>query len=1237
MPSEDVLLRMRVDTSDFSGKMRELNKSLREVKADFKSSVAGMTNWKTSAEGLKAKISSLGKEYEILKSKLSAQKSLLSEQQSAYTKNAQTAEQLKQKLAELRENGVSETSAEYRKYASELTKVEAEMTRQGSACSKLKTDIKNTESAMKQNQTQTVSYAQSLAKVEAEMRRTSSAHEQLKSKISSEKSELDDLKSKYTSLVLEQKKGSQEAKDLENQIRTLSSTIDKHENDLKEAEAATEGLTTKNKSLKDAFMEGFSGANIMQGGITGLAMSIGSGLLGVVQSAVGAVKDFATSCIETGMNFESSMSNVAALSGATGGELQALTDYAREMGATTVFSASEAADALGYMALAGWNTQQMTDGLPAVLNLAAAGAMELGTASDMVTDVMAAFGIETKDAGQFVDELAYTQAHANTSAQQLGEAFQNCAANMNASGQSATTTTAMLGMLSNEQLKGSQAGTALAAMMRDLSNKMEDGAIKIGDTSVKVVDANGNFRDMIDIVADVESATDGMGTAQKTAALSSTFTADSIKGMNILLNEGSGKLRDFAQELKNSGGSAEEMAAVMNDNLEGDMKAFGSALDDIKISIYNGVAPALRACVQFFTDFLLGVGNAMKGASEFKIVGDIFSGVWTAIQGIWNTIGAPIFGFIVDKIQTIVGAFQQHMPAIQELFNAMCVTISNLWNNILQPVLNVLGVVIEQTLSVAALGFDIFVEVVGTAINNIVSFFTNVLFPIFNDLIAIVNAVFSCDWSAAWQLCKDLVRDAITGIGQFLSDLVENIGNFASQAINHITTWVTDTCARATEWASTFPENIRAGLEGFISAIGEKITEAVTSFSTGATDMINGFVQGIQGGIETAVTAVTQWCTDILNGFKSFFGINSPSTVMAEQGTFMVEGLISTLQEMPGKCLEIFQNVLSNALSWGGEMVSNAVNTGKDFFSGLKDKVSQVPGNVKGFLDTTFNNAKNFGSNFIAKAKESGSNFFNNIKSYLSQVPGNVGSNLSGALGHATSWVGNMASKATQTASRFLGNIKSGLANLAGSLASRFNEGSSQATSWQFRLAGIATSTGSRFMGNLRSAFSGVGSAMASVGSQICSGISSGISSGWGWLTGQVSSLANSLLGSAKRALGIKSPSRKFRDLVGRFIPAGIGEGVKKYSSTAIDSIRKLGDDMLASVQPLKANVSDVFDLGNINTAGNKNAASRGLYGPEREPNVIYNFTQNNTSPKALSRKEIYRQTKNALGFVGGH
>ena len=343
-----------------------------------------------------------------------------------------------------------------------------------------------------------------------------------------------------------------------------------------------------------AARESNEGYTVLKGTLANLAST-------AVTAAVGGIKDAASAVVEIGSAFETSMSKVSALSGATGDDLAALEAKARELGSTTTFSASQAADALGYMALAGWDTQAMLAGVGPVLSLAQAGELDLAAASDLVTDYLSAFNMTAEDTGRMVDVLAYAQAHANTTVDGLGQAFKNCAANCNAAGMDVETTSAAIAMMANQGLKGSEAGTALNAVMRDMTSRMEDGAIKIGDATVAVMDAEGNYRDFADILADVEAATDGMGDAEKAAALQSTFTADSIKGLNLMLNAGAGELSSFRDDLYGCAGAAEDAAKAMTDNLQGDLAGMGSAFEELALKIYDGVQEPLRGGVQFVT------------------------------------------------------------------------------------------------------------------------------------------------------------------------------------------------------------------------------------------------------------------------------------------------------------------------------------------------------------------------------------------------------------------------------------------------------------------------------------------------------------------------------------------------------------------------------------------------------------------------------------------------------------
>ena len=363
--------------------------------------------------------------------------------------------------------------------------------------------------------------------------------------------------------------------------------------------------------------------------------------------AAGAVKDFCSEVVEIGQTFETSMSKVSALSGATGDDLATLEAKARELGASTTFSASQAADALGYMALAGWDTEQMLAGVGSVLTLAQAGEMELAAASDLVTDYLSAFNMEASETARMVDVLAYAQANANTTVEGLGMAFKNCAANANAAGMDVETTSAAISMMANQGLKGSEAGTALNAVLRDMTAKMEDGAIAIGEQSVAVMDAEGNYRDFTDILADVQEATNGMGDAEKAAALQSTFTADSIKGLNLLLNAGADEMVGFRDELYGCAGAAEETAATMTDNLGGDLAAMNSAFEELSLKIYDGLQEPLRSAVQFITGTVVpGIEGFMAwlttGTQEFDEFGNVVGETASPLSQLASTVQSMV-------------------------------------------------------------------------------------------------------------------------------------------------------------------------------------------------------------------------------------------------------------------------------------------------------------------------------------------------------------------------------------------------------------------------------------------------------------------------------------------------------------------------------------------------------------------------------------------------------------------
>ena len=329
----------------------------------------------------------------------------------------------------------------------------------------------------------------------------------------------------------------------------------------------------------------------------------------------------AGAAIQTGMQFDASMSNVYGLMSSLNlsqAQMDALRDTAREMGATTKFSASEAADAMGYMALAGWDDAQVIAGIPGVLNLAAAANMDLAKASDIVTDTMTPFGLTAERAGEAADVFAYAQANSNTTVEGLGEAMKYAAPTADAFGMTLQDTAAAMGVLANAGIKGSQGGTTLNAMLRDMKNNAKNGAIAIGKTKVALTNADGSYRSYAAIIRDIDKATSSMTASQRDAALGAIFGDESLKGILATLKQGPDALDAMTEGMYACGGAAADMAATMGDNLKGDLAILESGAQDMAIALSDWLMPAARGVVQGVTD-LIGKFNALDDGTKNTI------------------------------------------------------------------------------------------------------------------------------------------------------------------------------------------------------------------------------------------------------------------------------------------------------------------------------------------------------------------------------------------------------------------------------------------------------------------------------------------------------------------------------------------------------------------------------------------------------------------------------------------
>ncbi|ADC48950.1 TP901 family phage tail tape measure protein [Alkalihalophilus pseudofirmus OF4] len=374
--------------------------------------------------------------------------------------------------------------------------------------------------------------------------------------------------------------------------------------------------------------------------------------------------------VKTVAAFDDSMAKVQAISGATGEQFEKMREQAMQLGSTTAHSASQVADAQSYMALAGWNANQIMEASPGLLNLASAASMDLASASDILTDQMAAFGMEAGRAGEAADMFAKTQAVANTDVHMLGEALKYAGGAAASAGMDMAQTNAVLGVLANQSLKGSQAGTTLTSMLSDMRNKAVDGMLAIGDMTLELYDAQGNMRDLGSVMGDVEKATQGMTTAQKDAALGSIFGEQAMRGVNAMLQEGSASYNKLEEAIRGSTGYAEEAAGIMEDTLGGAFRSMRSSIEGFMLVLGDQLKPYVRQAAEFIGELASKFG-ALDDRSQKIII----------VLGILAAAIAPIalgIGIVLSMIPSMVAGFKM-LAAAKAMLNVTLLASPITW------------------------------------------------------------------------------------------------------------------------------------------------------------------------------------------------------------------------------------------------------------------------------------------------------------------------------------------------------------------------------------------------------------------------------------------------------------------------------------------------------------------------------------------------------------------------------
>ena len=926
--------------------------------------------------------------------------------------------------------------------------------------------------------------------------------ETLRSTISKQEDTLQQLKQRYVDVATEQGETSDEARELARQIQDLSSELHENKTKLSDAEYAADKLDNSLEEVESSAKKADDGFTMFKATLANLAAD-------AIMRAVDGIKNLVGNVIELGQNFTSTMSEVSAISGATGEDFEKLEACAREYGATTVFSASNAAEALKYMSLAGWDADQSTSALGGVLNLAAASGMELGAASDMVTDYLSAFAMEAGDAAYFADLLSYAQSHSNTTAEALGEAYKNCAANLNAAGQDVETVTSLLEGMANQGYKGSEAGTAMAAIMRDITNGMKDGAIKIGETSVAVMDAQGNFRDLTDILTEVEAATNGMGDAERAVALSSTFTADSTKGLNLILNEGMDNIAGYEEELRGASGSAEEMANIMNDNLSGDVAAMNSAFEELGLKIYDALESKLRAGVQFIT-------NGVIPAIEW--LGGHIPEVTIAVSGLGAVIAAINWGTISSKIAMVKGALVKlaaalggvSLPAIAiiAVITAVALAFTNLWKNNeefrnkitaiwdgikakfdefgqgIVDRLNALGFEFEDITEVMKAVWDGFCEVLAPIFEGVFQQISNILneaLDILTGLFDIFAGIFTGDWDMVWQG----VQEVFGAVWDFVVATFENwISTFTSLADTVLgwfgTDWETVWTNVKTFFSDTW-NAIVSFFSGILSGIYSSVTGTMTEIHdtfTNIWDSITGFLSGAWETIKNIVTVGIMAVKEIISA--AFQIITLPFRFIWENCKDTVLSIWETIKSVIGEKIDAVKEKITTVTT----AISNVASAAWNAISSTASSLWEV---IKGTIGSKIDAAKEKVSTATSAITSVASSAWSSVSSTASSLWSTISSTVSSKISAASSAVSSATSTITSVASSAWSSVSSTASSQWESIRSTISSKLSSAKSTVSSLMSGITSTMSS---GLSSALSTVSGKFSSIYSTISSKMS---------------------------------------------------------------------------------------------------------------------------------------------------
>jgi len=780
--------------------------------------------------------------------------------------------------------------------------------------------------------------------------------------------------------------------------------------------------------------------------------------------------------VKTATDFEAGMSEVKAISGATGSEFDALRDKAIEMGAKTKFSASDSADAFKYMAMAGWDASQMMDGIAGIMDLAAASGEDLATTSDIVTDALTAFGLQASDSAHFADVLAQASSKSNTNVGLMGETFKYVAPVAGALGYSIEDTAVAIGLMANSGIKGSQAGTALRSTITRLAKPVGEAKDAVEELGISITNADGTMKPLSQTMVELREKFAGLTEAQKAQYAAMLAGQDEMSGLLAIVNASDEDFQKLTDEINNANGAAEDMASVMMDNTAGAVEQLKGALESAGILIGEKLTPYIRQLAEWITGLVEKFNNLSAEQQDqiikfglilaaigpvllilakvvsvvttvmkaFKLLGTTmttiktsvdlvkagYAGLATQMGGIPKLVAGISTGFggmlapiaaVIAVVAALVGAFvtlwktnEDFRNKMTEIWNGMKTSIDDFFDGVVERI-NALGFDFENITEVIKTVWFALCDVLAPVFEGAFNTIAIVLDEVFNQILSVMD-IFIGLFTGNWEQLGEGVKGVVSGIVETFANLGSNIlsviGDIGSEILNKLGF-----------------EKAAEGFQNFLDTLSDLFGQIPELLSSAIDTIVSFFTETIPNAFNRAIEAIQGFVDNIIE----FFTVTVPeafSTFVNETIPNAINSIVQWFEQLPymigyaiGELIGYFYLFATNLWTWITTELPLIIE-------GMIQWFAQLPSRILEWLTGVVTNVINWGVEMYNNAVLAASNFVNGAIAWISQLPSRIWAWLISTLSNVISWGANMVSQARSVAINFVNSFISFITGL---------------------------------------------------------------------------------------------------------------------------------------------------------------------------------------------------------------